>query len=53
MLQILKNVEIAPSAPILTGADGTTQIPPIFSNELMEDEPKGEGAAAAQNQPQD
>ena len=51
VLQILKNVEIAPSAPILTGADGTTQIPPIFKQENLEDVPKGEGGAAQENQP--
>lgn len=38
VLKILDEVESAPSAPILTGADGTTQIPSIFK---MEDDAEG------------
>ncbi len=33
VLQILNKVEIAPSVPILTGQDGTTQVPPMFKME--------------------
>ena len=31
VLKFLDGCDIAPSAPILTGADGTTQVPSIFN----------------------
>jgi histone deacetylase 1/2 len=31
VLKVLDGCDIAPSAPILTGADGTTQVPSIFN----------------------
>eukprot|EP00605_Chrysophyceae_sp_TOSAG23-4_P000239 GSChrysophyteH1.ASY1.ANO1.276.1 assembled CDS len=37
VLEILNKVEIAPSVPILTGQDGTTQIPGIFGEGQEED----------------
>jgi histone deacetylase 1/2 len=47
VLQILDSLEIAPSAPILTGQAGTTHIPSVFKMETEDDDMADSTAVAA------